>query len=83
MEKRLEAIFSSVPDPRVSGRCLHNLIDILMISLCTMIADGEYFEDMVEFGVQKEGFLRRFLETVLKPICHYFYHSNIAHRLAI
>lgn len=27
-----------------------------------MIADGEYFEDMVEFGVQKEGFLRRFLE---------------------
>ena len=27
-----------------------------------MIADGEDFEDMVEFGVQKEGFLRRFLE---------------------
>lgn len=62
MKSRLEEIFSSVPDPRVEGRCSHKLIDILTISLCTLIAGGEDFEDMVEFGLQKEGLLRSFLE---------------------
>ena len=62
MMTRLEEIFSIVPDPRVEGRCLHKLLDILMISLCTMIADGEDFEDMVEFGLQKEALLRGFLD---------------------
>lgn len=62
MKHRIKEIFSTVPDPRVLGRCLHKLSDILMIALCTLIADGEDFEDMVVFCEQKESFLRTFLE---------------------
>jgi predicted transposase YbfD/YdcC len=62
MKHRIEEIFSTIPDPRVSGRCLHKLVDILMIALCTLIADGEDFEDMAVFCEEKEAFLRNFLE---------------------
>lgn len=62
MKHRIQEIFSTVPDPRVTGRCLHKLSDILMIALCTLIADGEDFEDMVVFCEEKEPLLRSFLE---------------------
>jgi predicted transposase YbfD/YdcC len=62
MKHRIEEIFSTIPDPRVMGRCLHKLSDILMIALCTLIADGEDFEDMAVFCEEKEVFLRSFLE---------------------
>ena len=35
MEKELSSYFTEVEDPRVTGRCLHLLPDILMISLLT------------------------------------------------
>jgi predicted transposase YbfD/YdcC len=62
MKHRIEEIFSTIPDPRVTGRCLHKLSDILMIALCTLIADGEDFEDMAVFCEEKEALLRSFLE---------------------
>lgn len=62
MKSRIEEIFSTITDPRVNGRCSHKLVDILMISLCTLVADGEDFEDMVVFGHEKEDLLRSFLE---------------------
>jgi predicted transposase YbfD/YdcC len=37
------------------------LSDILMIALCSQIADGEDFEDMVIFGQEKESVLKTFL----------------------
>ena len=61
MKSRIEEIFSTLSDPRVSGRCSHKLVDILMISLCTLVADGEDFEDMVVFAHEKEDLLRSFL----------------------
>ena len=62
MKTYIDTIFSSVKDPRVVGRCSHKLSDILMISLCTLLADGEDFEDMVVFGKEKEALLGSFLE---------------------
>jgi DDE_Tnp_1-associated len=62
MKSRIEEIFSTITDPRVAGRCSHKLSDILMIALCTLIADGEDFEDMVVFCHEKESLLRTFLE---------------------
>lgn len=62
MKSRIQEIFSTVLDPRVSGRCSHKLSDILMLALCTLIAEGEDFEDMVLFGKEKETLLREFLE---------------------
>jgi predicted transposase YbfD/YdcC len=62
MKHRIAEIFSTIPDPRVTGRCLHKLSDILMIALCTLIADGEDFEDMAVFCEEKAELLRSFLE---------------------
>jgi predicted transposase YbfD/YdcC len=62
MKEKIVEIFEAVTDPRIKGRSLHKLSDILMIALCSLLADGEDFEDMVVFGEEKEDFLRTFLE---------------------
>jgi predicted transposase YbfD/YdcC len=54
----IRIIFSKVPDPRVEGRCLHRLSDILFIGLCTLLSNGEDFEDMVSFAEEREDWLR-------------------------
>lgn len=55
-------LFSDVSDPRVQGRISHKLEDVLFISLCTLISNGEDYEDMKEFGDQRESWLETFLE---------------------
>jgi predicted transposase YbfD/YdcC len=57
----LISLLSKVPDPRVQGRCEHRLSDILAIALCCIIAKGETFEDMEEYGIQNKVFLETFL----------------------
>jgi predicted transposase YbfD/YdcC len=54
--------FASVPDFRLERKKLHQLSDILMLSLCAILSGAEDFEDMETYGNQKEGFLRQFLE---------------------
>jgi len=44
------------------GRCDHLLVDILFIALCTLLSNGEDFEDMVEFGNQRKDWLCTILE---------------------
>lgn len=56
-----QTFFSEVKDFRVQGRCLHQLEDILMLSLCAAICGAEDFEDIENYGRQKENFLRSFL----------------------
>ena len=43
--------FSEVTDPRVTGRCLPLLSDILMIGLCTYLTGGTDYEDMRLFAL--------------------------------
>jgi len=62
MKQTVSSFFSNVIDPRVSGRCLHSLSDILFISLCTLISNGEDFEDMANFGKEREFVLRKYLD---------------------
>ena len=62
MQDTISNIFSGVPDPRVQGRCLHRLEDILFIAFCTLLSNGEDFEDMVEFGRQREAWLKEVLD---------------------
>lgn len=54
--------FAEVPDFRLDRKKLHLLSDILMLSLCAILSGAEDFEDMENYGKQKEGFLRQFLE---------------------
>ncbi len=62
MENCISDIFDQVADPRVQGRCLHKLSDILFIAFCTFLSNGEDFMDMVEFGRQREDWLKDVLE---------------------
>jgi predicted transposase YbfD/YdcC len=55
-------LLAQIPDPRVEGRCLHKLTDILFIAICTLLSNGEDFEDMATFGVVREDWLRGHLE---------------------
>lgn len=62
MKDSITRIFSRVDDPRVELRCLHRLKDILFIAFCTLLSNGEDFEDMVEFGKQRQSWLEGVLD---------------------
>jgi len=51
-----------LPDPRVTGRCDHKLVDLLVIALCTLLCGGESFPDMRRFALAKWDWLKGFLE---------------------
>jgi predicted transposase YbfD/YdcC len=50
-----------LPDPRVRGRCDHELVDVLVIALCCLICGGEGFNDMEDFGKAKRKWFKTFL----------------------
>jgi predicted transposase YbfD/YdcC len=54
------ACFSEVADPR-RDNIRHDLFEVLIIALCTMLCGGEDCSDMAEFGRAKEPYLREFL----------------------
>jgi len=58
----LIAYFESLEDPRVVGRTSHKLIDIIVITICAVISNAETWEEVHDYGHQKEDFLRRFLD---------------------
>jgi hypothetical protein len=45
--------FSEVEDPRVEGRCLHLLSDLLMVSLLTYLTGGTDYQDMHLFAKER------------------------------
>lgn len=53
--------FSEVPDFRINRSKLHQLSDILMLSLCAVLSGAEDFEDIENYGKEKESFLGTFL----------------------
>lgn len=62
MNQNLSEAFSRVTDPRMSKKCKHKLSDILFIGFCTLLSNGEDFEDMVEFGKERRAWLSAELE---------------------
>ena len=57
----LVAHFARVPDPRINRRKDHELIDILVIAVCTLLCAGETFNDMEDFGKARLDWFRTFL----------------------
>lgn len=53
--------FAPMTDPRINRRKYHDLIDILVIALCTMLCGGEGFNDMEDFGKAKYDWFKTFL----------------------
>jgi hypothetical protein len=56
------ACFEGLEDPRSGNAELHDLHEILMIALCTVLCGGQTAVDMYVFARAKEGFLRGFLK---------------------
>ena len=59
---KLVEIFEKVADFRVVNRSWHKLSEILVLSLCALLSGADDFEEIEEYGHQKEDFLRGFLE---------------------
>ena len=57
----LIAHFQNLPDPRVNRTKDHDLIDLLVIAICTLLCGGESFNDMEDFGHAKREWFQTFL----------------------
>jgi len=53
--------FRTLEDPRSERTKRHNLLDILVIAVCTLLSGGEGFQDMELFGKSKRAWLHTFL----------------------
>src|SRR3954469_17590681 len=61
MIEDLTACFDGLVDPRVTRRCDHRLIDILIIAVSAVIACAESWEDIELYGRSKQAWLKTFL----------------------
>jgi hypothetical protein len=52
--------FDEVVDYRESGRCGHELSDIIWLVLYGFLADGDTFEDIDDYACDREAGLRQF-----------------------
>ena len=58
----IETHFGSLQDPRAAHSILHKLMDILIITICAVISGADNFVEIVEYGREKEEWLKTFLE---------------------
>jgi hypothetical protein len=61
MIEGLAACFTGLEDARETRRCDHQLIDILVIAVCAVIACAESWEDIELYGRSKQAWLETFL----------------------
>ena len=60
MIEGLAACFAGLEDPRETRRCDHQLVDILVIAACAVIACAESWEDIELYGRSKQAWLETF-----------------------
>src|SRR3954454_13476157 len=61
MIQGLAACCTGLEDPRETSRCDHQLIDILVIAVCAVIACAKSWEDIALYGRSKQAWLATFL----------------------
>lgn len=59
--EEFRSVFADLEDPRTGNARRHDLHEIVLIALCTILCGGEDCSDMALFGRAKEPFLRQFL----------------------
>ena len=57
----IENYFGDLPDPRVRGRCDHQLLDIIMIAICGVLCGADSWVGIETVGKAKESWFREFL----------------------
>jgi hypothetical protein len=58
----LAGAFLGIHDPRIDRTKKHNLVDIIMITLCAMICGMDGWEEIEIFGEEREDWFKGFLE---------------------
>lgn len=53
--------FRDLPDSRVEGRTDHDLLDIIVLALCAVMSGAEGWDDIEDWGLAREEWLRRYL----------------------
>src|SRR3954454_7876539 len=62
MIENLTTCFDGLVDPRMTRKCDHRLIDILVIAAIAVIACAESWEDIELYGRSKQAWLKTFLD---------------------
>lgn len=62
IESSLAECFGDLPDPRVTGRCDHDLLEIIIIAVCGVLCGADSWVGVETVGKAKEGWFREFLE---------------------
>jgi predicted transposase YbfD/YdcC len=57
-ERPLRDFFADLRDPRVTGRCEHDLLDIVLIVVCGTLAGADDFVSIAGWAQAKEAWLR-------------------------
>lgn len=52
----------TLSDRRVIGRCDHDLVDIVVLSLCAVMCGADGWDDIEEWGREKEEWLRQYVK---------------------
>jgi predicted transposase YbfD/YdcC len=60
--RELIDIFSEIEDRRVQGRCKHLLINVVVITICSVICGANGWQEVEEFGCQRQEWLGQFLD---------------------
>lgn len=61
LDQPLFKVFVNLKDPRVGGRCLYPLINIIFITLCALIAGCDGWKAIENFGREKIRWLSQFI----------------------
>ena len=61
LTEQMQSFFSEIKDPRVPRTRAHLLTDILIIGILSVIAGGKGWEDMENYGLSKDDWLKQFL----------------------
>ncbi len=54
--------FSDLKDMRIERQKLHNLLDIIVITICAVISSADNWEEIAIYGRAKEDWFRKFLK---------------------
>jgi predicted transposase YbfD/YdcC len=58
----MEDCFGDLPDPRVKGRCDHQLLDIIIIAICGVLCGADGWVGVETVGKAKASWFRQFLK---------------------
>ncbi len=61
MGSSIEAHFATLSDPRVEGRTLHKLLDIIVLTIAAVASGAEGWEAIEDFGKEKLTWLRQYI----------------------